>query len=338
MSGGLLLAGSNRRRTCHWASAGSSFGASQVAVLPRSIGRAVTVVRVLPICRTPARRRATNPVSGIWHDRRAIHLSLLVHEPASFAGHLPIAGLPFDRTGRGPGHCGRQRPICTTGSNVKKIGEFWIPDVDALPGRNLECSIAGFGEGQGIQIDHLRRALELVPGRKLAVDGGANVGAWARLMARHFEAVVSFEPNPAVYPCLARNVDEWGISDRVTTYPNGISDRPERVGIVTKGTGRTVTGRLSGEGDIECVTIDSLELSDCSFLKLDVEGHEQQALNGARETIRSHRPWIMIENEPKRVAFWRIPTEAEKILAAMGYKLVERIGERQLDWLYRPKE
>ena len=122
---------------------------------------------------------------------------------------------------------------------MKKIGEFWIPDVDALPGRNLECSIAGFDEGQGIQIDHLRRALELVPRRKVAVDGGANVGAWARLMARHFEAVVSFEPNPTVYPCLARNVEEWGIADRVKTYPNGISDRSERVGIVTKGTGRT---------------------------------------------------------------------------------------------------
>ena len=33
------------------------------------------------------------------------------------------------------------------------------------------------------------------------------------------------------------------------------------------------------------------------FIKIDVEGHETDVLEGARATIRAHRPVLMIENE-----------------------------------------
>ncbi len=221
---------------------------------------------------------------------------------------------------------------------MQRIGEFWIPDIDAAPGRNLERSLVGFSERQGIQIHHLHRALELAPGRRLVVDGGANVGAWTKTMAAEFDAVHSFEPNPDVYPCLKRNVEDWGIADKVTVYPNGLSDRSESVAIETSKTGRTATGRISGAGDIECVTIDSLDLPACSLLKLDVEGYEAQALNGARRTIEKFRPWILIENKRKKFLFFRLPTAAEKVLRDFGYELVEKIGDddHQIDWLYKP--
>ena len=219
---------------------------------------------------------------------------------------------------------------------MHKIGEFWIPDIDAAPGRNLERSQIGFAEREGIQIAHLHRALELVPGRELAIDGGANVGAWSRVMARHFPAVHSFEPGPEVYACLARNISDWGIADIVTAHAQGISDRHEFVSIGTKEGARTVTGRITGKGNIECVTIDSLTLPACSFLKLDLEGYEAQALTGARDTIRKYRPWIMIENRPARFNFFKRPSRAEQILRDHGYIVAEKIGDDHLDWLFRP--
>ena len=176
---------------------------------------------------------------------------------------------------------------------VQKIGDFWVPDIDAAPGWNLERSQASFEGGKGIQIHHLLRALELVPERRLAVDGGANVGSWTRALADSFEVVHAFEPNPAAYACLERNVAEWGIAGEVSTHARGISDRRENVSLTTNANGRTISGRISGPGDIECVPIDSLDLPACSFLKLDVEGYEAQALNGAAETIKKHRPWMV---------------------------------------------
>lgn len=127
---------------------------------------------------------------------------------------------------------------------MTKLGAFWIPDVDAEPGRNLERSRFGFERGHGVQIAHLERALQWVPGRTTAVDGGANVGAWTRLMAAHFSRVHAFEPNPAVFECLERNVEEWGIRDRVVLHAAGLSDRAGFAVLAIAQGARTVTGRL----------------------------------------------------------------------------------------------
>lgn len=219
---------------------------------------------------------------------------------------------------------------------MQRIGDFWIPDIDAAPGRNLERSRFGFEQRAGVQIDHLERALEFVPGRAVAIDGGANVGAWTRLMAKHFAAVHSFEPNPDVFRCLERNVREWHADAVVTVYQKGISDRREFVSIGTKEGARTVTGRVTGPGEIECITLDSLNLADCSLLKLDLEGYELRALKGAEATMDRYHPWVLIENKPSLAERLTGGSPAERFLRKKGYRLVERIGRDGIDWLFRP--
>lgn len=223
------------------------------------------------------------------------------------------------------------------GVSMQKIGEFWVPDIDALPGPNLDRSREGFEKRKGIQIHHLKKALELVPGRDVAVDGGANVGAWTREMALHFDHVHSFEPLMDAFQCLERNIEEWGLMDKVTLYAKAISDRRDFVTVAPKKAGaRTVTSRISGPGPTECVSIDSLDLKACSFLKFDLEGHEANAIRGATNTMKQFKPWVLIENRrPKRPFGW-IGTSAERELRLRGYRLVEKIGDHHLDWLYAP--
>lgn len=52
-----------------------------------------------------------------------------------------------------------------------------------------------------------------------------------------------------------------------------------------------------GEGDhsVFCTTIDSFEYHRLGLIKLDVEGQEVNALNGALQTLGRHHPVIMIE-------------------------------------------
>ena len=219
---------------------------------------------------------------------------------------------------------------------MQKIGEFWVPDVDAEPGDNLAKSQRGFAKGAGPQIAHLLRALELVPGRALAIDGGANVGAWTSVMAKEFAAVHSFEPSKEVYACLKRNSEEWELGAHVAVHHQALSDKHEFVAIGTREGARTVTGRIVGAGDIEAITLDSLGLPDCSFLKLDLEGHEELALKGAAKTIQTFHPWILIENKPRLLETLTGGTGADKYLRKLGYRLVEKIGDKQIDWLYRP--
>lgn len=218
---------------------------------------------------------------------------------------------------------------------MKKIGNFWVPDIDAREGGNLEKTRAAYDGNDGIQVKNLHDAMRIIDKFEVAIDGGANVGSWSKALAEKFKMVYSFEPNPETFECLSRNVSEWGIGGRVSLFPNALSDRDELVSMTSPGKERrSVTSSITGPGDIPAIPIDKLDLKDCSFIKLDLEGYEAQALEGARNTIHQFRPWIMIENKPAKMGIFRMKSKAEKILEKWGYQLVEKFGAKEIDWLY----
>ena len=45
------------------------------------------------------------------------------------------------------------------------------------------------------------------------------------------------------------------------------------------------------------LTLDSLDLPACHFLKVDVEGMEADVVRGARNTIDTYRPLMYLEND-----------------------------------------
>jgi FkbM family methyltransferase len=51
---------------------------------------------------------------------------------------------------------------------------------------------------------------------------------------------------------------------------------------------------LDGES-VNMITIDSLNLEDCNFIKIDVEGAENLVINGALNTIKKYHPTIFFE-------------------------------------------
>ncbi len=56
---------------------------------------------------------------------------------------------------------------------------------------------------------------------------------------------------------------------------------------------------LSSEGGerVNVLTIDSLQLPACQFIKIDVEGREQSVIAGAAQTIARFRPALYVEND-----------------------------------------
>ncbi len=59
---------------------------------------------------------------------------------------------------------------------------------------------------------------------------------------------------------------------------------------------------LDDSGDIEIATLDNLlrRVPNITLIKLDLEGFELQALEGARQTLKKHHPVLFIETFPRQ--------------------------------------
>lgn len=171
------------------------------------------------------------------------------------------------------------------------------------------------------ELPDLDEALKLVPGRSIAVQAGGNVGVWAAHLAKVFETVYTFEPDAENFACLVQNVPSNVICNNV-----GLGDKPGKVGM-TLVPGNAGAHYIGGSGSIEIITVDSLNLSACDFLCLDIEGAEPMALHGAVETISKFRPVVMMEEKGLSERYFNIRKgAAERWLAREhGYRVAKKV-------------
>jgi len=78
-----------------------------------------------------------------------------------------------------------------------------------------------------------------------------------------------------------------------------------------------------GEGNIECRTLDSFNLTNVDYIKIDVDGFEVPVLQGAQETIRKNNPVINIEMKERKRP--HIVGKCRKILINLGYNCRSRV-------------
>lgn len=139
------------------------------------------------------------------------------------------------------------------------------------------------------------------------VDGGAYRGETVRELGglMPIAQAWTFEPDAENYAHLVRNLADWPAP--ITHVPAGVSDQAGRVGFSTgQGEGSFVGGL--GVTQVPVVSLDEcLHKADINFIKLDLEGHELHALQGAQKTIRKNRPILTIAGYHRWDDVWRIP-------------------------------
>lgn len=194
--------------------------------------------------------------------------------------------------------------------------------------------------GETHMIDWLKKNGETVDGRviyqwhkqrevykacrahRTAVDIGAHVGTWAVNMASRFYRVLAFEPVEEHRDCFRRNVK----AGNVQLFPVACGAAPGSVRI-TKDPTNSGASHIGGDGDIQMVALDGLELQDVDLIKMDVEGYEANVIAGARETILRCRPIVCCEQKRDfAVKFGLKPTAATDALSKLGMKLIREIG------------
>lgn len=153
----------------------------------------------------------------------------------------------------------------------------------------------------------------------VVLDIGAYIGTHTVCLskiARH-GMVYAFEPQPAVFECLRKTIATNQLHN-VKLYNNAVSNNRNIVQFSATDNGRASFSELrpnlrNGVKKIKtkCLTIDSLNLDRCDFIKIDVEFAELFVLDGATETIKRHKPIILIECFNKNLG--KLKTILEKL-------------------------
>jgi FkbM family methyltransferase len=168
----------------------------------------------------------------------------------------------------------------------------------------------------------LRIYKSIEPGSVIA-DIGANIGNHTVFfgLCCKAEKVISFEPLKVAYNILQRNV-EINKLQNVDAHNVAVGIQGDRLSL-ERCTPTNLGGSQfisSDKGDYSVVSLDSLKLEKLDFIKLDVEGSQSPVLIGAKETITSLRPKILVE-------VLQGEEEVFEEFSNLGYSITEKIGK-----------
>lgn len=128
-------------------------------------------------------------------------------------------------------------------------------------------------------------------GSKVAVQAGGNCGMQIIKFAEFFDMVYTFEPDPINFHCLVNNLHYKNVIKLQCCV--GDSRKLVSLNPLEGHTGGFFVNQNSGY--IPTIMIDDLNLQNCNFIQLDVEGYQMHALRGATNTIQKFKPVISVE-------------------------------------------
>jgi len=143
----------------------------------------------------------------------------------------------------------------------------------------------------------------------IALDIGANIGYVTLILADLVGTqghVYAIEPGPHNFEVLNKNVIVNNYQDRVETFHRGVSDENKQskffISEQSNLHSMQKTKHTTSSVNIDLVKIDDFmkEKHSPNFIKMDIEGHEVEALNGMVEMLRNAPPpvKILIEVHP----------------------------------------
>ncbi len=135
-------------------------------------------------------------------------------------------------------------------------------------------------------------------------DVGANVGEFATLAVKIFSSkkdIYSFEPSKFTFEGLNKRLKKNGIIEQIKCFGFGFGSKNEQLTLYASKAGLSAASiyKTNSENTIEYIeeieirTIDNFclenNINQIDFLKIDIEGHEFQALLGAQKMLEAKK-------------------------------------------------
>lgn len=196
----------------------------------------------------------------------------------------------------------------------------------------IGLSLSAYGEWAEDEIALLSHYIKL---GSTVIDVGANVGVHSLSFAETVGSggrVIAIEGQPSAFALLSYNIIANGLDERITAVSALAGQNTMLVNydlmtavesnIGAKSFMQEVAGvGSSGEGlqvKLPLFPIDSLGLTTCSLIKIDVEGMESDVILGAQRLIKSFKPLVYFE-QVVQVEGYLEPSY--NVLTSAGYRL-----------------
>jgi len=151
----------------------------------------------------------------------------------------------------------------------------------------------------------VRALTEVVQEGFVAIDVGAHHGYYALILSRLVGSkgsVIAFEPIPSNFQILTENINLNRCAN-VEVVNKAVSNKSARLEASPRNDKDSATFSLSSNKVGESIAVDAVSLDGflvhregpIDFIGIDAEGAEGMVLMGARKTIESHHPILLIE-------------------------------------------
>lgn len=146
-------------------------------------------------------------------------------------------------------------------------------------------------------------------GRNGVIQAGGHSGLYPYLLTEYFDMVFTFEPNPLNFHCLVQNCQGKNII-KMNVALGSKTGRIQSVINNDHNLGMCTIKETKDKHYIPMIAIDSMALTGIDLIEFDLEGCEYDALLGAKKTIETNKPVIIVENATKQIV---------KFLSKLGY-------------------
>lgn len=188
----------------------------------------------------------------------------------------------------------------------------------AVPEKDRHCFFAVLSEAPD-----LGSSLDLCKEFRTAIQAGGNIGIYPAALAQRFTRVYTVEPDAANFAALQINTSN---QQKIIARRAAFGKERGRAAIDQIQPDNIGAHQIQQGDEFEVITIDSLGVTDCDLLQLDVEGSEHEALLGAIATIEASWPVITLELKTLGERYGYTDADTINLLAGMGYEIADRVN------------
>ncbi len=170
-----------------------------------------------------------------------------------------------------------------------------------------------------------------------SIDVGVYRGVYSYEMSKYSEKVHSFEPNPIIFKYINKNLKKF--IKNIHLYNFALSNQNKTINLkipirnsnsnkeifeeyyeMGKATIHNENNFENYENfEIQTKKIDELNFDNkISFIKIDVEGHELEVIEGEKNTIKRDKPVLLVEIEKQYTK--KEVAESINFINSLGYK------------------